>query len=167
MKEPKKTKRGQNNITIYATVELKQFIEKVKHSQKQNLLYNAHFIARDFLIRYKDVFIAMFGKKKYEEELKVWSRTQNEIRDENKRKKEEAIKQKEEKLALEKEKLEVWKHSVGYEGNVEPTEPIREKCPKCGSKLGHYQDVDLPNLIRYCPRCKKKFTKSELKEHKP
>lgn len=150
-----KTKRGHNNITIYATVELKQLIEKIKHDQKQNLLYDAHFVARNFLIRYKDVFIEMFGMEKYEEELEKWSRTQNEIRDENKRNKEEAIKRKEEALALERERLEVWKQQIGYEEESE-TEEDSVKCPSCGQPYGSNEN---------CRSCRKKAYQDALKKH--
>ena len=103
------------------------------------------FVILQLLERYKKQFIAKWGKELYEQLHVKYSLTVTE---------QKAIKQERrnhfEKLKRIKEGLE--------------EEEIKEECPKCGSRLRGYQDVDRPELIRYCSRCKTKFTKSELME---
>jgi hypothetical protein len=91
--------RGSNSIIINTTVELKQLIDHCKITEGYGLLHDSFYLARDYLIHHKDDFIAMYMQLRegcsekeatelYEKELKRWSRTQNELRDAAKKRRE-------------------------------------------------------------------------------
>jgi len=173
--------RGENTVRIHCSIELKQLIEKIKHMKGWEKLHNDFVVARIVLIFGKEIFIndLGFGKEKYEKELARYNRTQNELRDENLKKKEKELREKEERLKFEREKLEVEKlKTEAYAKQVEHyTDELSEEepeeksiidfspvfCPECGTELRKVENDLLCHQckkyirdfskFRFCPKC--------------
>lgn len=133
------------SIPLNPEAELGIIIQIEAGKRKQG---HATFVMLQLLEKYKDEFIEKWGQELYDQLHAKYSLTVSEQKAVKQEKRERA-----KKLKEEHEKLE-------------EIEEIPENCPICGSHLHLYDDRDRPDLIRYCGRCKRKFTKTQLMEPK-